>query len=246
MNDFLTTFLLPILAILTLSFIGSAIWFMFNHKKHEAVSASRHGESMGYNRKMHETLKKVDSQISEQVIPQLGNIFKEKSEHLIKLTTENMIKAIDNIGASSQAISEDGELILSGWQHEEQKVYFLVKLDLEAKDIMVEGFSNKLDTLTSDFSEFLLKYNEQMKVSGVCIEEVQGNKLLKTQQLIDAPDGVVNLKTLDFVFHSLMESQIEIQKELEKRELVFSFFPPEEYLPLRQEASMPNKSIKQD
>ena len=244
MTDYITSFLLPTLSVLTASFVIIGVWFMISHKKHEEKSSDRHAETMQYNRTMSETLKKVDKHISEDVVPKLGEIFNEKSGDFIPLTPEGVASAIEKIGASPTSISDDGELMLVGWIHEEQKVYFLISIDTEAKDIMVEGYSNTIDNIDSDMATFLLKYNEEMKVSGVCLEEIGGKTLIKTQQMLDAPDSKIHLRTFDFILNSLMDSQVKIQRELTERKIKYEFFPPEDYFPLRFDAKVPNKEIQ--
>lgn len=243
MSSYVTEFLLPTLSLLTTIFILAGLWIMFSQRKHEEKSDVRHMESVQYSRSMHDTLKKVDKKISEEVIPKIEAIYTEKSENIISLTPKEIMSAIERIGASPSALSEDDELILVGWEYQDQKVYFVIKIDLEANDLMIEGYSNRVFELDEEMLVFLLKYNEEMKVSGVCIEELEEVRLLKTQHLVDAPDGSIHYKTLDFVMISLMESQIEIKKELDRRNLRYEFFPPEEYFPLAFRSSASNTDL---
>lgn len=244
MTEYITTFLLPLLSLFTLGFIASVFWFVFAHKKHESESGERHKEAMNFNRSMSETLKKVDKNISDEVIPKLGEIFKEKTDETISLSPEAVSAAIEKIGAKPNSISDDGELILAGWIHDDQKVFFLISIDTESKDLMIEGYSNSVPNINAELATELLTYNEKMKVSGLCIERVGGYNLLKTQQLVDAPDDFIHLKTLDFVMNSLMETQVEIQEMLQEKGVDFEFFPPEKYLPMRFKAKVPNKGIQ--
>ncbi|QYJ81807.1 hypothetical protein [Shewanella aegiceratis] len=252
--DFLIQFLLPLFGVLTAILIATSINQMKILKKHEENEVQRHEVISNNHNQIFKEVEKVNKKIDSELIPSISNAFKKKSSNQYELSSEDIGNALKNIGYENHIVSSNGEFILVGMEDNEEtdflndtfKSYFFIQPNIESKDLLIESHSFEFNEFNEDIALMILKLNDSFKVSSFSVANYGGRYVLKTQYLIDAPDGTFSARTLDFIMNAMFSVHQELIQMLNDKGIQLTFIEPHDLLILENESNIPNKAIKAD
>lgn len=252
--DFLIQFILPLFGVLTAILIATSIYQMKSQKDHEDNEEQRHETISNNHNQLFKEVEKVHKKIDSELIPSISNAFKKKSSNQYELSSDDIGNALMKAGYENHFVSSSGEFILVGMEDDKEtdflndtfKSYFFIQPNIESKDLLIESHSYEFNEFNEEIALMILTLNDSFKVSSFSVANFDGRYVLKTQYLIDAPDGTFSAKTLDFIMNAMFTVHQELIQMLNSKGVKLTYLEPHDLISLESESNIPNKEIKAD
>ncbi len=205
MQDLITNFLLPSLAVALGITIASFVVFYFNEKKSETRHLNIQNVMTQSTNEIHKSVGKVDKTLEHGVVPKLNRIIDTLDADYIELKSENVVQLLQQMDISESIVSEDGRYVYFGLVTESSKFMFHLEVDNQENTLNVEVYCREINNVPSDVLIKLMVLLDDYKTGALAIENVNDKQLLKAQGMVDCVKGNINRTSFRKTIGTLLE-----------------------------------------
>lgn len=216
MQGLLTDFLLPSLGVALGMTIFSFIIFYYSEKKNCKRQEEFHSTINSNNLELSKSVVKVDKSIEQGVFPRLDRIIDILDVDSINLSPESLKLVLSQIGINGTELSDDGNFLFFSLAINSGKYIFHLEVDTKHNNLCLEAYSREIKSIPSHVYEDILKLLDEHKTGAISIEVISDKKLIKVQDMIDCPNGKVNVETFKKTIGNILNIQTSINERLLK------------------------------